>query len=365
MVTISLVPAVVSFAAVPLDPDPGMVTVNLIPAVLVFEAVALNPVAPTGTVNLTPAVLVFEAVALDPDPGMVTVNLTPAVLAFEAVALDPEGIVIIMSVYGPPPLPAQPCSWDVNVTCCGAFWLGLDPDLQLAAAEYGSFTVWAATGRRFGLCERTVRPCGRTTSDGAVGYFWTEGTWRPYIFNGQWRNCGGCGSSLSCCTCRATCEVWLPGPVAGISPTGVSVDGEIIPVDAWRVDDGQWLVRTDGDCWPDCQDYDADTGTGVFAVTYHRGIAVPSVLLSAAGELACEWAKSCLGVPCRLPGRVSSIARQGVSITMADVGQLLQNGLTGVATVDQLIRNFNPYGLVSRMKISSPDDPAIRTTTIP
>jgi hypothetical protein len=153
--------------------------------------------------------------------------------------------------------------------------------------------------------------------------------------------------------------------VAAIPATGVSVDGEIIPVDAWRVDDGQWLVRTDGDCWPDCQDYDVDTGAGVFTVTYQRGIAVPSVVSRAAGELACEWAKACAGAACRLPGRVSSIARQGVNLTMVDVATLLERGLTGIATVDQVIRSINPYGLTSRMKIASPDLPVIRATTIP
>jgi hypothetical protein len=263
------------------------------------------------------------------------------------------------------PAPSLPCMWDISTDCCPD-WATFSPALQQSAAEYGALAVWAATGRRYGLCTRTVRPCGRQCRGCAGnGYFWSEGTWRPYIFNGEWRNCGTCGASWGCCTCEPTCEVWLPPPVGAISATGISVDGVIIPVDAWRVDDGQWLVRTDGDCWPDCQDYDVDTGTGVFTVTYGRGIPVPSVLLSAAGELACEWAKSCIGAPCRLPQRVTSIARQGVTVSLADIGALIVAGLTGVATVDQVIRSLNPYGLSSRMSISSPDLPVTRTTTIP
>jgi hypothetical protein len=262
------------------------------------------------------------------------------------------------------PAPALPCNWDVNVACCPE-WEATSAELQQAGAEYGALTVWAATGRRFGLCERTVRPCGQQCQGCNAGFYWSEGTWRPYIFNGTWRNCGTCGAGFGCCSCAPTCEVWLPGPVGAIPATGVSVDGEIIPVDAWRVDNGQWLVRTDGDCWPDCQDYDVDSGAGVFTVTYSRGLPVPSVLLTAAGELACEWVKSCTGAPCRLPQRVTSIARQGVSVSLADISALIVAGLTGVATVDQVIKNFNPYGLTSRMRISSPDDPVIRTTTIP
>lgn len=259
-----------------------------------------------------------------------------------------------------------PCSWDVTTgasQCCPE-WDTLDPTVQAAAAEYGALTVWAATGRRFGLCERTVRPCGRTCkSCGGAGYFWSEGTWIPFILNGEWRNCA-CGSDIGCCSCEPSCQVWLPPPVYAISPTGISQDGAVVPVDAWRVDNGQWLVRTDGNCWPMCQNYDVDSGIGFFSVTYQQGLPVPAVLARAAGELACEWARSCTGGVCRLPQRITSIARQGVTVSFADVNQLLDNGLTGLLTVDQVIRTFNPYRLTSAMRIASPDLPVVRTTTI-
>jgi hypothetical protein len=262
-------------------------------------------------------------------------------------------------------LPSLPCNWDVAVTCCPD-WDDYSTELQTAAAEYGALTVWAATGRRFGLCEKTVRPCGRTVSQMPNGFYWSEGTWLPYIFAGLWRNCAGCSTSLGCCTCEPSCQVWLPNPVYSIPATGITVGDEIIPVDSWRVDDGQWLVRTDGECWPECQDYNTDSGDRFFQVTYTKGIPVPSVLLHAAGELACEWAKACVGAPCRLPQRVTSISRQGVSVSLPDVAQLLERGLTGVPTVDQVIRSFNPYSLVSRMHIASPDwPPASRTVTYP
>jgi hypothetical protein len=257
-----------------------------------------------------------------------------------------------------------PCSWNVDVSCCDAeFWAGLSPATQQAAKDYGAFTVWAATGRRFGGCERTVRPCYQNCQSGTLGYYWADGTWRPYILNGLWRNCFGSCSGI--CSCEPACQVYLPGPVLAISPTGVSQNGSIVPVNAWRVDNGQWLVRTDGTCWPACQDWDADiTGANTLFVTYTKGQEVPGILLRAAGELACEWAKSCAGAACRLPQRVQSVARQGVTIQMVPLDDLLRAGLTGVPTVDQVIRNFNPYGLASPMKIASPDDPVVRMTTI-
>ena len=266
------------------------------------------------------------------------------------------------------PLPSTPCGWDVDTSCCPD-WDTYSDSLQQAGAEYGAMIMWATTGRRFGLCERTVRPCGGYTSAWNLGggSFYSEGAWVPYIFNGVWRNCSGCGNSgFGCCTCAPACEVWLPGPVHSIPATGVSQDGEIVPVDAWRVDEAQWLVRTDGDCWPLCQDFNLDEGAGVFTVTYFKGLEVPGVLLRAAGELACEYAKSCLGAPCQLPQRMTSLSRQGVSVSLVDVDLMLRNGLTGLTTVDQVIRSFNPYGLTSKMRVSSPDYPSYpRITTFP
>lgn len=264
-----------------------------------------------------------------------------------------------------------PCGWEVDTGCCDDFTTAYSAQVQAAAKEYGALVVWAATGRRFGLCTRTVRPCGRTVpwTSNVNGYFWADGTWLPYIFNGVWRNCwAGCaGGPFACCTCEPDCQVWLPGPVNSI--VEVSVDGVLVDPDTYRVDDGQWLVRTHDestdDCWPLCQDYNLNSGTGVFEVTYRRGLPVPSVLLRAAGELACEWAKNCVGQACRLPQRVTSIARQGVSVSLTDVDQLLANGLTGLVTVDQVITRFNPYRLVSPMKIASPDDPVVRQVTWP
>jgi hypothetical protein len=110
--------------------------------------------------------------------------------------------------------PSLPCNWDVNTDCCDE-WDTYSDELQDAAMEYGALTMWAATGRRFGLCERTVRPCGRTNFGGSTpyGYFWSAGTWMPYIFAGVWRNCAGCGSSdIGCCSCEPRCQVWLPAP---------------------------------------------------------------------------------------------------------------------------------------------------------
>lgn len=270
-----------------------------------------------------------------------------------------------INVYEQSTATVGPCEWTIDTGCCDD-WDTYSPSVQAAARDYASTVLWAATGRRFGLCTRVVRPCGRQCSDGewggngVYGWWWADGTWFPYIFNGLWRNCWcGCNGLAGCCGCNVDCQVYLEGPVNNI--ISVEVDGETIDPSTYRVDNGIWLVRTQDastdDCWPQFQNFNIQSGEGVFTVTYQKGLAVPTALQRAAGELACEFAKACTGAACRLPGRATNIARQGISISMVDVNTLLEKGLTGIATVDQIIRTYNPYGLTGPMRIASPDFP--------
>lgn len=260
---------------------------------------------------------------------------------------------------------AAPCNWDLTQVCC-ADWGTFSPTVQAAATAAATLVLWAATGRQFGLCENTVRPCGRfvgSCPDNRWGWWLNgSGTWLPYIdTEGVWRNCG-CG--FSGCGCQPDCQVYLPGPVDSVS--SVYQNSFLVDPTAYRVDDGHWLVRTDGDCWPDCVDLNRDLpGENVFQVTYLRGTPIPPALLAAAGIYACEWAKACTGGNCRLPGRVSSIVRQGVSVSLVDTDTLLNRGLTGLLEVDQVIVALNPRRLPYRLRVWSPDRPNPRTVTSP
>lgn len=259
----------------------------------------------------------------------------------------------------------NPCSWVLDITCCED-WASFSPEVQADATAYATTVMWAATGRQFGLCAKVVRPCGRYRENvpSIVGFEWLGygygvGMLGPYIDNnGVWRNCV-CPNI--CCTCHGRCEVLLPGPVNSV--TQVQVDGVVVDPAAYRVDDARFLVRTDGNCWPDCNDYDVDSGIGFFQVSYLRGKPVPAAVLNAAGVLACEFAKACTNQPCRLPGRVSSITRQGVTINMVDTDTLIRRRLTGILEVDQVILSYNPNGLVRRPSIWSPDGTITRTVT--
>lgn len=261
-----------------------------------------------------------------------------------------------------------PCIWpDATSYCCAEEWATYDPALQQQALEFATYVIWSATGRQYGLCETTVRPCGRQRSDGtpAAGWYWDGyGTWIPYIWNGNWYNCWcGGGGPGGCCTCDPQCRVYLPGPVNSI--TQIRVDGSILPVTGsdgsynYFVLNEQWLIRSDTtSCWPLCSDQNLAPGDpDAFEVTYLQGREPPSVVVTAVGQYACEYAKGCAGQACRLPSRVTNISRQGVSISMADINDVLKNGLTGLWEVDQVIMHVNPNGLKGRARLYSPDLP--------
>ncbi len=85
--------------------------------------------------------------------------------------------------------------------------------------------------------------------------------------------------------------------------------------------------------------------------------------------LACEVAKACTGGECRLPPRVAQLARQGVTLSVADItgpsripGQprLVQ---TGIALVDNIIAADNPHSRTGPLQVVSPDLPDPREVT--
>ena len=250
-----------------------------------------------------------------------------------------------------------PCSWalDPATSGCCDDWDALDPAVQTKAINYASLVLWASTGRQFGLCNITIRPCGTGSpcGDGSLlwsGFSYAGGGWIPYIFNGTWYNCACPGQ----CSCEPRCQVMLPERVDSV--TQVQLGGVTLDPSAYRVDNHRWLVRTDGDCWPECTEMDADTGTNLFTVTYNRGTPVPQPLLDAGATLACEFANACVNPSaCRLPNRVQTLARQGVTVSFVDVDALLDKGLTGITEVDMVIRSYNPRSLDRRMRVASPE----------
>lgn len=179
----------------------------------------------------------------------------------------------------------------------------------------------------------------------------------PYIWQGVWRNCACPGV----CSCDPRCQIRLAGDVESI--TEVLVDGIAVDPDTYFVNDKTWLVRIAPDCWPECPDQ--NTPEGGLTVTYMRGNPVPTALLRAASILADEWARACQGQECRLSNRVTSLARNGISIEMLTPEELMDGNSTGLWEVDSVIRSINPHKRVQRGRIYSAGLQPPRMTTFP
>lgn len=254
----------------------------------------------------------------------------------------------------------MPCAWEFSCSMCSG-WDDYTQDTRDQALWLASTFLWAATGRRFGVCPVTVRPAqGRRMAEpvqyqtfpvtpGAQGLNQPGG---PFLFAGTWYN-AGCQSA--CCGNRA-CAVVLDGPVASVDEVTVGAD-TVLP-SAYRVDvtNGVYLlVRIDGECWPTCQNFTAEIGEeGSFSVTYGQGRALPPALQLATGLLACEYAKLLTpGQKCALPAKMTRLSRQGVEVEVASPDP--ERGTTGIKLVDDVILSLNPSGRKAPPRIMSPD----------
>lgn len=268
-----------------------------------------------------------------------------------------------------------PCDWPVDYSACGG---GLpEPLASLPASGVATFEemaatyLWDWTGRKYGQCEVTLRPCrqdcweGRSTFWGGSGGPLRGGLpFTPALIRGQWYNlgCGTCGDN---CGCGSTQALRLPGPIASVGE--VQIDGTVLDPAAYRVDNGRFLVRQDGDLWPTCQDMNLMLGQpDTWGVTYTKGYAVPKGGQVAAGLLANELAKAaCNDKTCGLPRRVQSITRQGVTVAVLDAFDDIDEGHTGIWLIDSWVASV--VRRPRRMRVLSPDrrPPRYRQTTWP
>jgi hypothetical protein len=117
------------------------------------------------------------------------------------------------------------------------------------------------------------------------------------------------------------------------------------------VHQGAWLTRTDGGVWSD-----ADV-----EIEYRWGLAPPEGGRRAAILYALELGKAAAGdSSCRLPKRVVSIVRQGVSMALIDPARYLDRGKLGMPDIDQWLASVNPAAVAERGSVWSPDVPQAR-----
>jgi hypothetical protein len=224
---------------------------------------------------------------------------------------------------------------------------GADPDMVTRAEILAGQTLRMLTLNRVGGEPITVMPCARTCRKPR---FNTTLFFHPVLLeSGAYANCF-CGSDCSC-SCAPT--VLLTGPVGRIDE--VKVNGVVLPEDAYHVEDGNQLVRLDGEGWPAC------SGTN-FTVTYLNGHEVDALGEYVGGLLAVEYLLAMTSSKkCRLPANVTTVTRQGISMELST--GMFPDGTTGIKEVDTYVWQWNPYGMKTRPEVYSPDIHRPRSVT--
>lgn len=232
--------------------------------------------------------------------------------------------------------------WAPDLTGAGAEWAAAPADLQAAACQIGVHTVWALSGRQYGLAELTVAPWVPYAAPyfyRSRGYPWMS----PFLIS-KWDR---------------SKRLYLDGPIVEVREVIVSGVTMAAEVD-YHLDPDGHLVRLGSAIWPV-----QDLTRPIFTARYVRGVVVPPAANLAAGAYAEEWLKGHLGVAgCRLPKRTQTIARQGVTISLADPEKLAAARLTGLPEVDQFISAANPGKLEQPPTVWSPETVSHRILSV-
>lgn len=245
-----------------------------------------------------------------------------------------------------------PCSWDVSYAdgaSCSALNELSDSD-RARVEDMAATYLWNWTGKQFGLCTMTLRPChvdchgSVFTGNGpySTGYLGVGQYRSPQLVDGLW-----IGDSSSCPSCgqvgdfSPSTTLTLPGPASSV--TEILIDGVLLDPSQYRLDPRDLLVRVDGQTWPTYQDLaQSAASVGTWQVEYLRGIPVPEGGKIAAGALACELAKAWTrDTSCALPQRIQTITRQGVTMAMVDPFTGLEKGHTGIWLIDSWVSSVN------------------------
>lgn len=250
------------------------------------------------------------------------------------------------------------CHWPVVSDC--KVTTTLTAEAIALAKQAAVELLFEASGRQFGICESTYRPCGTRCEGFDDLNMWDLIDRRtPFYGRGEWvwerLHCGRCRTDTCSCENTESLRLWSSRVTEIVE---VQIDGEALPSSSYRLD-GRTLYRTDGERWPTCQDMNVTNyEPGSWSVTYRHGRPVPAGGRLAAGELSCELAKAiCSDESCALPKRVQTVTRQGVTVGFIDPMDFLREGRTGLYTVDLWLNSVNPSRLRRRARVFRSDAP--------
>lgn len=242
----------------------------------------------------------------------------------------------------------------------------VDPVLVSRGLAIAQEVLYRLSGERYpGLCSEVVRPCGQMAAGARLrfaSYGGSLGDWR-------WRRgWGRCGHTADACGSSTLPRVAL-GRVPVVSVDAVWIDGDLIDPSSYAVEDGRYLVRIGDEGWPCCQRLDLDylSDDHTFAVDFTYGRAPDDAAVGALMTYAPEVILAlCPGdTDCRLPARVQTITRQGVTATVIDPLDFLDNDRTGIPVIDAWLKAVNPKGRRGVARITAPIGKPVTRLTYP
>lgn len=207
---------------------------------------------------------------------------------------------------------------------------------------FASDVLFDLSGQRWtgdcGEVTAVLESCGACACSAGGSY----SPWTPVLLEGSWYNC----------RCASPALLRLPDSAVR-EVTAVTVRGVVRDPGTYRLVRGGSLADLTGVGWQTCP--------GGVGITYVTGYPPPAGGRMAARALAVELGKALVGdSSCKLPQRVTSVQRQGVTIGVLDRWPDLDKGRTGLYTVDLWLASVTRP--VRGAAVWSPDLPVAHRT---
>lgn len=224
------------------------------------------------------------------------------------------------------------------------------------ACEVASYLLWAMSGRKYtGITTVTERyTC--VLRNNRMGP--STKTNSPVLFGGDVYNIPSGDydeySELTADGLSPDARIRLRGrPVTKVIAMR-NKTGKILDPSSYYLVDHSTIHVVAGTPWTPCNT----------EITYEYGTPVPVAGKMAARTMALEFAKLWSGDDdCALPQRITSVSRQGVSYTILDNQEFIDELRTGLYAVDLFLKTVNPDNARRKAKVFTPDVPRARRYT--
>ena len=230
-------------------------------------------------------------------------------------------------------------------------------DYAYEACKSASYLLWGMSGRKYSgittVTERYVSSYDPYLRSGGSSL-----TYSPVLLEGNVVNMPSGGryaeDDFQGDGTSSNSRVRLRGRKVVKVHTLRDLDGNIIEPSKYYLSDHSTILGVPGAGWSPSQ----------VEVTYTYGTPPPTAGRAAARVLATELVKLYEDDDtCALPQRVTSISRQGVSYTLLDNQDFIDELKTGIYAIDLFLKTVNPDKARARSRVFSPDQPRARRIT--